>query len=417
MAIKAIIISIGDELTLGRSVDTNSAWLSNQLLPLGITVSQHVTVADDLDWLTTQLQQCSQVADVLLVTGGLGPTQDDLTRYAIAKVLKSDLQLNQRSLEQIEQFFVSLNRTPAPTNRVQAMIPQGCDVMDNTVGTAPGMITQIDGAIAYFMPGVPAEMKQMFADTVRPGLVRLTKGSSDKQVVVSRSLHSTGTGESNIAQMLGDTMARGKNPVVNCTAKTGIVSVRIDSRAADQDAARELIVPVEQEIRQKLGGYVFGADDQTLASVVGELLSSQCKSLAVAESCTGGLLAKDITDIPGASEYFKCGWVTYSNTAKIELLGVDTETTERYGAVSEQVAKQLAYNARRLAGADYAIATTGIAGPAGGTDEKPVGLVYIALADESNVTVTRNMFPGDRQTIRRRTVTTALDMLRKKLTL
>lgn len=415
MATKAIIISIGDELILGRSVDTNSAWLSSQLLPLGITVSQHVTVADDLDWLTTQLRQCSQVADVLLVTGGLGPTEDDLTRYAIAKVLKTDLQLNRRALDQIERFFANLNRTPAPTNRVQAMIPQGCEVMDNPVGTAPGMIGQIGGATAYFMPGVPAEMKQMFADTVRPGLVRLTKDSDTGQVVVSRSLHTTGTGESNIAQMLGDTMARGKNPLVNCTAKVGIVSVRIDSRAADQHTAQELIMPVEQEIRQKLGDYVFGTDDQTLPSVVGELLSSHCKSLAVAESCTGGLLAKDITDIPGASEYFKCGWVTYSNTAKIELLEVDPETIERYGAVSEQVAKQLAYKAGRTAKADYALATTGVAGPAGGTDEKPVGLVYIALAEESNVTVTRNMFPGNRQTIRRRTVITALDMLRKKL--
>lgn len=415
MPINAIIISVGDELTLGRIVDTNAAWLSNELLPLGITVSQHVTVADDLDSITTNLQRCGELADVLLVTGGLGPTEDDLTRHAIANVLGSELQLDQRSLEQIERFFVKLNRKSAPTNRIQAMIPQGCDVIDNPVGTAPGMITQIGRVAAYFLPGVPAEMKQMFADTVKPKLMQLAKQLGTRQIVVSRSLHAVGTGESNIAEMLGDTMARGKNPIVNCTVTSGIISVRIDARADDKHTAQQLIIPVEQEVRQKLGDYVFGCDDDTLAGVVGGLLGRKGKSLAVAESCTGGLLAKNITDISGASEYFKCGWVTYSNAAKIELLQVAPETIEQYGAVSEQVAKQLAYNAMNLADADYALAVTGIAGPTGGSVDKPVGLVYIGLADKSNVTVTRNQFVGGRQKIRRYTVVSALNMLRKKL--
>ena len=415
----AIIISIGDELILGQTVDTNAAWLSRQLSSLGITVSEHITAGDDINAIAGQLRRAgglnNNAAEVVLVTGGLGPTDDDLTRHALTKVLETELKLHQPSLSRIEQFFVRLNKPMSQTNRVQAMIPCGCDVLENNVGTAPGITTQIGKTPVFFLPGVPAEMKVMFDESVKDKLRQLVSAGGTKEVYAYRTLHTYGAGESSIAEMLGDMMSRGRNPVVNCTAAHSIVSIRIISRGPDEKAARALIEPVEQKLRKCLGTFIFGSDEDTLAGVVGGLLRRNGSTVAVAESCTGGLLAKELTDISGSSGYFMAGWVTYSNNAKIDFLRVNPATIESFGAVSEQVASELAVGARRLAGTDYGLGITGIAGPAGGTDEKPVGLVYIGLADQDGVEVVRNVFPGSRDRVRRRAVYSALNILRLKL--
>jgi len=426
----AIIISIGDELILGQTVDTNAAWLSQQLSSLGITVREHITVGDDINAIVGQLRRAggmpsalnNDAVEVVLVTGGLGPTDDDLTRHALAKVLETELKLHQPSLGRIEQFFVRLNKPMSQTNHVQAMIPCGCDVLENNVGTAPGITTQIGKTPVFFLPGVPAEMKVMFDESVKDKLRQKVSAGGAEKVCAYRTLHTYGAGESSIAEMLGDMMSRGRNPVVNCTAAHSIVSIRIISRGPDEKTARVLIEPVERELRKRLGTFIFGSDEDTLAGVVGGLLRRNGSTVAVAESCTGGLLAKELTDISGSSSYFMAGWVTYSNDAKVRFLQVNPEILERYGAVSEQVACELARNACRESQTDYALSITGIAGPTGGiagptggAEGKPVGLVYIGLADRGGVEVVRNVFPGGRDCVRRRAVYSALNILRLKL--
>jgi len=411
---QAIIVSIGDELILGQTVDSNAAWLGRELAGLGAKVSRQVTVGDEMGAIADQLRRVSEEAELVIVTGGLGPTDDDLTRHALAEVLGVKLQLHQPSLEKIQQFYIRLDRPMPQTNVIQAMIPPGCRVLDNEAGTAPGMAAHIGRAKAYFLPGVPAEMKNMFRMCVRDELKKLALAQGGG-LIVTRTLHVFGTGESNVAQMLDDMMTRGRNPLVNSTAADGIISLRINARAADEGQARRLIEPVEGRLRERLGDLIFGADEDTLSSVVGAMLRQQRAKLAVAESCTGGMLARFITDTAGASDYFIGGWVVYSNQAKSDFLRVDAQLISKYGAVSEQAAGALADNARRLANSDFALGVTGIAGPGGGSPEKPLGLVYIALASGDGVKVMRSIFPGDRQRVRLRAVYTAVDMLRRKL--
>jgi nicotinamide-nucleotide amidase len=412
---QAIIISIGDELVLGQAVDTNSAWLSAELARLGVAVVEHVTVGDDLERIAASLRRAAAAADVLLVTGGLGPTADDLTRQALAQVLGTPLELHPPSLERIQAFFDRLGREMVSCNRVQAMLPRGAEALENPQGTAPGIKARIGRAVAFFTPGVPSEMKAMFAETIASALRELARQRGGSAAVVSRTLRCLGTGESNLAEMLGELMARGRNPVVNTTVALGIISLRLNASAADEAAGRALIEPVEAQIRRRLGNLIFGVDEESLAGVVGRLLRQRQATLATAESCTGGLLGGEITAVPSASDYFLAGWVTYSNQAKQRLLEVPATLLEQHGAVSAPVAGALAANARRLAGSTHALSITGIAGPAGGTAEKPVGLVYIGLAGPEGVTVERHVFHGDRATIRRRSVHAALNLLRLRL--
>ncbi|MCF7957569.1 MAG: competence/damage-inducible protein A [Phycisphaerae bacterium] len=415
MTISAIIISIGDELILGQTVDTNTAWLSGQLASLGIDIQEHITLADDRRAIAAHLRRAAERADVTLVTGGLGPTEDDLTRHALADVLGSALVLHEESLKQIKQFFSQIAREMVPANRVQAMIPQGCDPIENRCGTAPGMAVVLGENSTFLMPGVPREMKQMFRESVMPPLRELAEKRGRGEVLINRTLHTAGIGESTLAQIIGDMMKRGENPVVNSTAAEGVVGIRINARASDEAAARKLIEPVERELRDKLGAFIYGCDGETLAQVAGERLKRDHATLAVAESCTGGWLGKELTDMAGSSDFFKGGWITYSNEAKVKCLGVDVDVINQHGAVSEPVAGAMAEGARSMAGSDYGIGITGIAGPSGGTADKPVGLVYIALASGQGTTITRNIFPGTRDGVRRRAVNQALDMIRKRL--
>lgn len=408
---KASIISIGNELLSGRTVDTNAAYIAGQLRTVGIPVVSVYGVADEEPAIRRKLALASEEADILLITGGLGPTDDDLTRQAIAGFLGVDLVLREDLLGTLRQFFDRRGIEMPERNTIQACIPRGAAAIENEMGTAPGIRAEFDGKLLYAMPGVPGEMRHMLDTLILPELKRLAAG----QVMVVKRLRCFGAGESKIAEMIGDAMERGRNPLVNCTVHLGVITLEVVAMAAEPDEAEAMAAGEEQSLRAVLGDLVYGTGVQTLAEVVGEELARTGKSLAVAESCTGGLLASLITEIPGSSRYFTYGWVTYSNQAKNTELQVPLEMIDKHGAVSDQVARAMAQGARRRAGADYAISITGIAGPGGGTELKPVGLVYIAVDSRDGAETSRYVFSSDRSSVRYRAAQTALNMLRLKL--
>ena len=408
---KASIISIGNELLSGQTVSTNASYLSERLLSIGIPVVSSYTVGDDIDAIVRSFNLASTDAELVLATGGLGPTDDDLTRSALAEFLGVELQLQNELLQEIQNFFTNRNLQMSAKNKIQAYIPAGAKALANSLGTAPGIMAEVNSKLLVALPGVPSEMKRMFEESVLPELQRLAGG----QAVVVRKLRCFGTGESNIAELLGPLMQRGRNPLINCTAKHGVITLTINAIAEDKDTARQMVEKDVKSLRDKLGELVYGTEEQTLAEVVGKKLSQQKKTIAVAESCTGGCLAKLLTDIPGASGYFTCGWVTYSNSAKTSELGVGADLIEKYGAVSEQVACAMAQGARKKARTDFAIGITGIAGPSGATEQKPVGLVYISVDSDNECETKRCLFSHDRAFIRLRAAQTALNMLRLKL--
>ena len=408
---RASIISIGNELLSGRTVDTNAAYIAGRLRTIGIPVVSLYGVADELDAITSTLARAVGEADILILTGGLGPTDDDLTRQAIATFLGVELTLRQDLLEELRQFFARRGFPMVQKNAVQACVPEGATAITNESGTAPGIRADRGGKLLFAMPGVPREMRHMLEMAILPQLKRFGSG----QAIVVRRLRCFGAGESTVAEMIGDAMQRGRNPLVNCTAHAGIITLEIVAAAGERDRAEAMADSQERALRAVLGDLVYGTGDETLASVVGERLASLSRSLALAESCTGGLLAKLITDAPGSSRYFTHGWVTYSNEAKNRELEVPQDMIDTYGAVSEQVARAMAQGARRRAGSDYAIGVTGIAGPGGGTEQKPVGLVYIAVGTQEDTNVSRHIFPFDRDSVRLRTAQTALNRLRLQL--
>jgi nicotinamide-nucleotide amidase len=408
---KASTLSIGNELLSGQTVDTNASYLSGRLLSIGIPVVSSYTVGDDIDSIVQMLSLASGDADLVLVTGGLGPTDDDLTRQAFAKFLGSELQLQSELLEKIQNIFAHRKRPMPQKNKIQAYIPAGAKAIENNLGTAPGIRAESKGRLFFAMPGVPLEMKQMFEESVFAELRRF----AGKQVVVVLKLKCFGAGESVIAEKLGDLMQRGRNPLINCTVEYGVITLTIIATAEDKDKAQQMAEKDEKKLRNTLGGLIYGTGEQTLAEVVGAKLAQQKKTIAIAESCTGGTLAKLLTDIPGASRYFTYGWVTYSDIAKISELGIKADLIEKHGAVSSKIAEAMARGARKRAGTDFAIGITGIAGPSGGSKEKPVGLVYISLDSDSGCETKRFIFAYDRDFIRLQAAQTALNMLRLKL--
>jgi len=408
---KASIVSIGNELLSGRTLDTNAAHLSRELLTIGIPVASSYTVSDDIARIVRALSLAGNDADVILATGGLGPTDDDLTRQAFAKYLDAQLQMQEELLQKIQDFFARRDLQMPEKNRIQAYIPAGAKALPNNRGTAPGIMAEADNKIFVAMPGVPSEMRQMFAESVLPELRQLVPD----QAVVVRKLRCCGAGESTIAEMLGELMQRGRNPLVNCTPAFGIITLHIIATAGSEDEARRMAENDEELLRDLLGDLVFGTGEQTLAEVVGLELTRRGKTLALAESCTGGLTAKLLTDASGASNYFTHGWVTYGNNAKIGELGVPAGLIDRCGAVSEEVARAMAQNAREKASADYAISITGIAGPTGGTEQKPVGLVYICIDSSGRSQVSRCQLSGQRDSVRLRAAQKALNLLRLQL--
>lgn len=410
---KVHILSIGTELTMGQTVDTNAAWLSSQLATLGILCEQHVTISDDLPPIRRAIAAAASEADRVLITGGLGPTDDDLTRQALADAMGVGLQLHQESLDRIEEFFRARNRKMSAANRVQAMFPVGATPIENTCGTAPGIHARVNESEVFCMPGVPREMKTMFTRDVLPHLQRLSGG----RACVQRTIRTFGGTEAEIGEKIADLMTRGRNPTVGTSAADLIISIRINALADTPQEAARLADADVAEVYSRLGDWVFGEDDATLQTAVGRLLIDMKRTVSTAESCTGGMIAKRLTDVSGSSAYFLQGFVTYSNKAKSDLLVVPPALIEQHGAVSPEVARAMADGCRRVSGTDYAISVTGIAGPSGGTPEKPVGLVYIGLADAAGIDV-RELRQGNhltRDEIRDRAAKVALSWLRTKL--
>lgn len=409
---KACIVSIGNELLNGQTTDTNTAWISGRLFETGIATVGGWTEPDEITSIVKALDAAAERADIVLVTGGLGPTDDDLTREAMAAYLGVQLEFHQDIMDWLKALFESRGWPMAEKNRSQAFIPAGCEILVNDCGTAPGFWCQKKQCLFAVMPGVPTEMKRMFDEQVLP---RIRKMHTDS-VLVSGRVRCFGGGEAAIAQKLGNLMNRSRNPLINCTCGAGEILLHIVAQAKDRKTAEKMVADDKKLLSGVLGEWVYGYDTQSLPAIVGSLLRQKRYTIAMAESCTGGLVSKLLTDIPGSSDYIKVSWLTYANEAKISQLGVPAQLIEQHGAVSEPVARAMAVGAAAKSGAQVAVGVTGIAGPAGGTNEKPVGLVYIAVYVGGECKVTECRFPNtNRDFIRLRAALTALNLVRLQL--
>jgi nicotinamide-nucleotide amidase len=406
---KAEIISIGSELTSGQNLDTNSQWLSKRLAEIGIAVRWHTTLADDLVENVEAIRIATGRASLVLLSGGLGPTQDDLTREALAQAAGVELVFDPRSWAQIQEMFTKRQRVMPERNRVQAMFPKGAEPIPNARGTAPGMWFQIRNCLLAAMPGVPSEMYYMFDNEVLPRLLRLEGRAG---VIIQRKVNCFGAGESALESHLLDITRRGNDPEVGITVSEAMISLRIVARGPDVESAQAKALPIERIIRERLGHLVVGVEDEELHHAVIRLLSERRRTLTVAEGITGGQVAERLTRVPGASRCFAGGIIAYANEIKIKELGVPAELIVEHGAVSEPVAGAMAAGCRMRWGSDVAVSTVGLAGPDGFTDSKPIGLAYVGLAWKDGSQVRRFNWSGTRAEIQSRTAKLALDLVR-----
>lgn len=409
---QAELIAVGSEILLGQISNSHAQFISQEFAKYGFFIYHHSAVGDNQSRIEQSFAQATSRSNVVIVTGGLGPTVDDLTKESLASFLHLPLELSLEALADLEQYFHSRNRSMPKENLKQAYCIQGGELLHNPNGTAPGQYIFAAGVHYFLLPGPPMEMRPMLLREVIPRLQRIFGAH---QVVVSRVLHFCGIGESSVDEQVTD-LTSGVNPTVAPLASEGEMLLRITATDVSEALARKRIEPIEIELRSRFAQYIYGVDDESLSSVIGKYLRSNGATLAVAESCTGGLLGAMITGIPGASTYFKGGALTYENPMKEKLLGVSRTTLVEQGAVSEETAEQMAKGVRALCESTYGLAITGIAGPDGGTTDKPVGLVYVGLAGPRGTQVFRIQQKGSREQIRVRSAKHALWRLWLELT-
>lgn len=406
---RAEIIAVGTEILLGDILNSNTRFLSRELASLGIDVYYHTTVGDNQNRLTEQLRVSKERADLIIVTGGLGPTYDDLTRQTIAEVFESPLVAREEDTDYLFSLYQGKGE-PTQYFLQQASVPFGSYILENNNGTALGFILKKE-SIVIALPGPPRELEPMFLESVKPYLRELGL----TEVIHSKTLRLVGIPEANVEELLGEYFKEQNNPTIAPYAKFGEVHLRITAKAASISEAKDMIEPVENHVKKYLGEYIYGSDEDTLEEIVARLLRENRVRLAIAESCTGGLLSHRLTNVPGSSDYFIAGLITYANEAKQELLNVPLETIKQYGAVSKETAIAMAEGLLANYDIDMALAITGIAGPTGGTEEKPVGTVHIAIANKDRTEVYSKSFSGNRETIKFRSTQAALDELRRWL--
>lgn len=416
---KAEIISVGTELLLGQTVDTNAAHIARSLAGLGFSLYRKTTVGDNRARLATVVREALERADVVITSGGLGPTEDDLTKETVAEVLGIHLVESPEVLSDIEGFFASRGTRMTANNRKQALVPEPSSgtFFRNAVGTAPAVVFESGKKRVICLPGVPREMAYLINSGVEPYLRAYLTRNGAGEVIVSRIIRTIGIGEASLEERILDLACEGVNPTVAVYASEGECQIRVTACAREEKEAWMLIEPVEKELEARLGRSIYGYDDDTLEVVVARRLISAGARLSVAESCTGGLICGMLTGVPGSSSFLERGIVTYSNSAKRDELGVDESTLRVHGAVSRETAVEMACGVVRTARADLGLSVTGIAGPGGGSADKPVGLVYFCLADteKTSVITARMMFGGDRRSVRTRACKFGLDLLRRHL--
>ncbi len=406
------LISVGTELLLGNIVNTNAQFLAEKCALLGLCLYHQVTVGDNRGRLSEAIRTAIKRSDIVILIGGLGPTEDDLTKEVCAEVMGFPLVEDPHTRARLVEFFKnSIYKTISDNNWKQALVPDGAKVLDNDNGTAPGLILEKYGKSAILLPGPPNELIPLFMEQVYPYLQRLRP-----EMICSQMVKICGIGESQVEDKLLDLIDKQTNPTIATYAKTGEVHLRVTAKAGSAEEADKLIKPVVKEIRKRFGDCVYSTkEDETLEMAVVKLLKKLELTVTTAESCTGGMLAARLVNVPGVSDVFREGFITYANKAKRKILDVSKGTLKKYGAVSEQTAKEMATGGVFATDADVCIAITGLAGPDGGTEEKPVGLVYIACYLKDRVRVEKYQFKGDRNKIREQSVVKALDLLRRSI--
>jgi len=406
------LVSVGTELLLGNIVNTNARYLSEKCAMLGLSVYYQTTVGDNEERLAEVIKTALNRSDIVILNGGLGPTEDDLTKETCAKVMGLPLVTDQHTEERLKEYYKGRKKEDLPeSNWKQAVIPEGAVVFDNGNGTAPGLVVEQNGKTVILVPGPPNELYPMMEKQICPYLQK-----KNEEVILSQMVKICGFGESKVEEMILDLIDKQTNPTLATYAKQGEVHLRVTARAATEEEAKKLLKPTVKEIKKRFGEAVYTTDEkETLTDVVVKLLKKHELTVTTAESCTGGLLAGTLVGVPGVSEVFREGFVTYSNKAKRKLLDVSKSTLKKYGAVSAQTAKEMAKGGVFATDADICVAITGLAGPDGATPEKPIGLVYIACYMNDKVHVEEFRFKGDRQKIRERSVVQALDVLRRSI--
>ncbi|MBK5240901.1 competence/damage-inducible protein A [Clostridium sp.] len=409
---KAEILAVGTEILLGDIVNTNAQYIAKRFADLGIAVYHQTVVGDNRERLLEAYTLAFSRADLVITTGGLGPTKDDLTKEVTFEYFGKESVVHEPSLKILEGHFRDLNRPMTKNNVKQTYFPIDALILPNNNGTAPGCIIEEGGKTVVLLPGPPREMKPMFEESVALYLEKFQQG-----VLVSKVLRVIGVGESKAEEMIEDILDSQTNPTVAPYAKEGEMIFRITAKANTYDEGIKLMEPMETKIRSRLGSSIYGEGDTTLENVLSEMLLNKRMTIATAESCTGGMIASRLINYPGISSVLMEGVVTYSNAAKINRLGVKAETLEKYGAVSSEVAAEMAQGIAETAGVNIGISTTGIAGPAGGSEEKPVGLVYVGICINGKVKTKMLKLSGDRQKIRERATMKLLDLVRRELLL